>query len=73
MIYGIFVLAAFWAAIVRLWVVDGPRIPLVFAALWVAGFFGLTYLGVSGLYFVVSEAVMAAILLIIPNAKPVFD
>jgi hypothetical protein len=66
---GIFVIVVFWAAIVRLWMVDGPKIPLVFIVLWLAGFFGLPLLGISGLFFLAFEAIMAAILLIIAQYK----
>lgn len=69
---GIFVIVVFWAAVIRLWVVDGPKIPLFFIALWLAGFFGFPYLGISGLFFLALEAVMAATLLIIAQYKANF-
>lgn len=66
---GIFVFAIFWAAIIRLWVVEGAKIPLVFIAIWLAGFFGFPHLGINGVFFLALEAVMAAILLIIAQYK----
>ncbi len=27
-------LAAFWVVAIRLWIVDGPKVPLIFIAIW---------------------------------------
>jgi hypothetical protein len=66
---ALFVLVIFWAAVVRLWVADGPKIPLIFIALWLAGFFGFPHLGINAAFFLAFEAIMAAILLIIAQYK----
>jgi hypothetical protein len=51
------------------WVVDGPKIPLVFIGLWLVGWLGFPHLGVSGTFFLALEALMAAGLLIIAQYK----
>jgi hypothetical protein len=66
---GFIALIGFWCAVVRLWVVDGPKIPLGFVGLWFAGLFGLPCLGVSGFFFLAMEALLAVILLIIAQYK----
>jgi predicted membrane metal-binding protein len=44
--YGLIALIVFWILVVRLWRRAGPRIPLVFVGLWVAGYFVLPLLSV---------------------------
>jgi hypothetical protein len=67
------VLIAFWVASIRLWVVDGPKIPLVFIALWIIGFLVFPRLSCPGYVFVSYEAVLAAILLVIDRYKSVMS
>lgn len=66
---AIFVLVVFWAAAIRLWVVEGAKIPLIFIVIWLAGFFGFPYFGINAVFFLVLEALMAAILLLIAQYK----
>jgi len=66
---AIAVLLVFWGAAIGLWVVDGPKIPLVFAALWAIGFFGFPFLGVSQKFFMPFEAVLTVFLLITAKYK----
>ena len=66
---GLIALIAFWGVAIRLWVVDGPKIPLVFIALWSLGFFGIPFLHWSGFVFLAFECVLAVILLIIERYK----
>ncbi len=62
---GIIALAAFWVAAIMVWSFLGPKVPLIFIALWLLAFFGFRYFGVSGYFFVAFEAILAAILLVI--------
>jgi hypothetical protein len=66
---GIITLLVFWGAIVKVWMADGPRIPIMFILLWLAGFFGMPSLDVSGNLFMSMEALLAVILLIIGQYK----
>lgn len=59
---------AFWALLIRLWVLGGFRIPLVFIGLWFLGLFGLTWLG-NGYLFMGYEAVLALVLFVINGYK----
>lgn len=69
--WGLIALAAFWIVCIRLWVVDGPQVPLIFVAIWAAAYFGFPRLGIGGFYFVAFEALLTAILLIIEKCKDV--
>ena len=62
-------LIVFWAIAIRLWIVDGPKIPLAFIALWVLGVLVFPRLGWPGCVFMSYEAVLAAILLVIERYK----
>ncbi len=53
------------------WIVDGPKVLLIFIAIWAAGCFGLPALGVGGYLVVAFQAVLAAILLIVERYKDV--
>lgn len=66
---GLIALLAFWGVAIKLWAMDGPKIPLVFIALWLLGYFGMPLLHWSGLYFLAFECVLAVILLIIERYK----
>jgi hypothetical protein len=67
--FGLIALIAFWAAAIKLWILDGPKIPLVFIGLWLAAFFGFPMLGWSGAVFLAVECLMAVILLITERYK----
>ena len=66
---GLVVLIAFWGVAIRLWMVDGPKIPLVFIALWALGFFIFPMLHWSGYFFLALECILAVILLIVERYK----
>ena len=68
---GLIALIGFWAAAIRLWMLDGPKIPLIFIALWVLAFFGFPMLHWywSGVVFVAVESILAVILLLIGKYK----
>ena len=67
--FAVIALIAFWGAAVRLWMLDEPKIALVFVALWVVGFVGFPMLHWPGAFFLAYECILAAILLIIDRYK----
>ena len=67
--FAVIALIAFWGAAIRLWMLDEPKIALVFIALWVVGFFGFPMLHWPGAFFLAYECILAAILLIIERYK----
>jgi dolichyl-phosphate-mannose--protein O-mannosyl transferase len=69
--WGLIALVAFWVVAIRLWLVDGPKVPLIFIAIWAAGYFGFPLMGVRGFFFIAFEALLTAILLIIERYKEV--
>jgi hypothetical protein len=66
---GMIALGAFWLAAIKLWFMDGPKIPLIFIGLWFAGFFGFPRLHFSGVVFLVYECLLAVILLLVDRYK----
>ena len=66
---GLIALIVFWGSAIRLWVEDGAKIPLIFIALWFAGLFGIPLLGLNSYFFLMFEALLAAMLLIIHQYK----
>jgi len=69
--FGLIALVAFWLVAIRLWVVDGPKVPLIFMAIWVAAYFGFPLLGIRSLFFIAFEALLTALLLIVERYKEV--
>jgi hypothetical protein len=59
-------LVAFWCVATKLWVVDGPKVPLTFVCLWLIAFFAS-----PNLVFVAIECILAVVLLIIERYKSV--
>ena len=67
---GIIALIAFWASAIKLWVADGPKIPIIFILIWLIGLFCFQRVWVrSGYGFVVFEAILTVILIIIERHK----
>ena len=69
--WGLIALVAFWVVAIRLWIVDGPKVPLIFIVIWAAGYFGLPAVGVRSYFVVAFEALLAAILLIVERYKEI--
>jgi hypothetical protein len=63
------VLVAFWFLVVRFWVFDGAKIPLVFIGLWGLGLFGAAFLGLGGHIFMGFQAVLGLALIILNGCK----
>ena len=68
---GPIALIAFWGLAIKLWIVDGPKLPLIFFGLWLVGRLGFRPLGISGFLFVPFEALLAVGLLLIVKYKEV--
>ena len=69
---GFIALVAFWVLAIRLWLTDGPKIPLIFIACWIIGLLVFPRLGWPGYIFMSFQAILAAILLVIERYKAVF-
>jgi len=69
---GISVTVMFWASMVKLWVTDGPRIPLVLAALWGTGLVLLGLLDISAYIFMAYQALLAVVALMIERYKSAY-
>ena len=54
----------FWAVVIRFWIVEGAKIPLIFIALWLVGLFGFPALSWPGYIFSAYGALLAIILMI---------
>ena len=67
--FGLIALGVFWVAAIKLWFVDGPKIPLIFIGLWLVGFFGFPMLHCSGAVFLVFECILGIILLLVDRYK----
>ena len=67
--FGLIAIGAFWVAAIKLWVVDGPRIPLICIAIWLIAFFGIPILRWPGVVFLIIECILAIILLLIDRYK----
>jgi hypothetical protein len=67
--FGAIALVAFWAAAIKLWFVDGPKIPLIFIGLWLVAFFVFPMLHWPGFISLIVECVLAVILLLIDRYK----
>lgn len=59
----------FWGAAIRLWIMDGPAVPLVFIGIWVLGLLVFPLLHWPGFVFVALECVMAVILILVERYK----
>ena len=62
-------LVAFWAVAVKLWVLDGPKIPVICIGLWLIAYFLVPRLHWPGAVFLIVECILAVILLIIDRYK----
>jgi hypothetical protein len=65
---GFIALLAFWGVAIRLWIVDGPQIPLVFIGMWALAYYVFPILHWS-LFFLTFEAILTVILLIVEKFK----
>ncbi len=68
---GIITLFLFWSGVVRLWIVDGPKLPLIYSGLWLSAFIGVPVLGLNGYFFLALEAILVVFLIITERYKSV--
>ena len=66
---GIITLIVFWVAVAKVWIADGPKIPIIFILLWAIGFFAIPYFKVCGYVFMSLQAIMAVVLLLFGQYK----
>ncbi len=62
---GLIVILAFWGLAFRMWIVGGPKVPLIFIGLWLAAFFGFPLIGWGGYPFMAASASLAVSLIIV--------
>jgi len=62
-------LGAFWIAAIKLWVLDGAKIPLVFIGIWLVAFLTIRWFHWPGVAFVVLELFLAVVLFLIDRYK----
>ena len=63
-------LGAFWVIAIKLWVVDGPKIPLIFISIWLLGFLTFSALGRNNGYLFLSfQTILVVILIVIERYK----
>ena len=59
----------FWIAAIKLWFTDGPKIPVICIILWFAFLFGVAWLHLSGIVFIIAQTVLAMVLILIDRYK----
>jgi hypothetical protein len=67
--FGSIAFVAFWAAAIKLWFLDGAKIPLICICLWLLAGLAVPRLHWPGAVFVVAECVLAVVLLLIERYK----
>jgi hypothetical protein len=64
-------LIVFWAGVIWVWMADGPKIPLIFIALWILGAFLIPKLHFSVAVFMPFNCILGILLLLIGKYKSV--
>ena len=68
--YALIPTLVFWFLIIRIWILHGRSIPLVFIGLWIAGRFTLhVIVGPSALGFPLFVCILGIVLAVIDRAK----
>jgi len=67
--FEVFALGAFWIAAIKLWALDGPKIPLIFIAVWLVVFFAIPLMHWPGVIVIVLSCLMAVVLFLIDRYK----
>jgi hypothetical protein len=67
--FGLIALVAFWVAAIKLWLADGPKIPLICIGIWLVAFFVVPRSGWSPAVLLVVECVLAVYLLLVDRYK----
>jgi hypothetical protein len=66
---GAIALVAFWAGVLWVWMADGPKIPLIFVALWILGAVLIPRLHLAVAVFMPFNCILAVTLLLIGKYK----
>ena len=64
-----FVLIVFWGLVIRLWVFDGYKLPLLFIGIWILGLACFKLIENYQYLFMGYEAVLALVMIIIQGCK----
>ena len=67
--FGLIALGAFWFAAIKLWVADGPKIPVICIAIWLIAYIGVSRLNWSGAVILILECILAVFLLLVDRYK----
>jgi hypothetical protein len=67
--FALIALGAFWIAAIKLWILDGARIPLICIGLWLLTYVVTSRLHWSPAVFTVVECLLAVILFLIDRYK----
>ena len=62
---GIIVLVVFWGLAIKMWIMEGPKVPLIFIGVWLTAFFGFPAIGWGGYPFMAVSASLAVGLIIV--------
>ncbi|UCD49512.1 MAG: hypothetical protein JSW27_18515 [Phycisphaerales bacterium] len=65
LLFAAIAFVGFWLYTIRLWVLDGPKIPLAFISVWVLSLLGVTSFGLGAHIFMGFEAILGLALIII--------
>jgi len=61
--FFILVLCVYVASLCQLYIYEGPKLPLLFVALWIVGFFGAGLFGPSaGMAFLAWQAILCVVM-----------
>jgi hypothetical protein len=63
--YGLAVPIIFWYVVIRVWILTGRKIPLIFIGLWLVVVFGFPYLHLPSLVSPLTVISMAIVLVLI--------
>ena len=67
---GLIAFFGFWVITIKIWVLEGPKIPLIFIALWIAGCWIIAkHFTASGYVMMSYQAFLALIMLLIDKCK----
>ena len=65
MAYGLFVPIIFWYFVIRVWILTGRKIPLIFIGLWIVAVFGFPMMRLPALVSPLTVIFLAVVLILI--------
>jgi hypothetical protein len=63
--YGLAVPIIFWCFVIRVWILTGRKLPLIFIGLWIVAVFGFRYLHLPALVSPLTVVSLAIVLILI--------